>query len=111
MTLAKLRSIALALPCTTEEPHFNYSSFRVKGRIFATVPPNEDRVHVFVGEEERRRTLALYPDLVEILPWGKRVLGLRVVLSKAPVELMRRLLQEAWRAKAPKSIAAMVADN
>jgi hypothetical protein len=37
MTLSQLHSIALALPSTTEEPHFDYSSFRVKGRIFVTV--------------------------------------------------------------------------
>ena len=105
MTHDQLRAIALALPDTTEAPHFHYSSFRVRGRIFATVPPPaEDRVHVFVGEEERQRTLALYPDLVEILPWGKRILGLRVVLSKAPVKLMKHLLREAWRAKAPKEL-------
>jgi hypothetical protein len=105
MTPDQLRKTALALPDTTEAPHFNYSSFRVRGKIFATVPPPaEDRVHVFVGEEERQRALALYPDIVEILTWGKKVVGLRVVLSKAPVKLMTRMLREAWRARAPASL-------
>ena len=105
MTPDQLRKTALALPDTTEAPHFNYSSFRVRGKIFATVPPAaEDRVHVFAGEEERQRALALHPDIVEILTWGKKVVGLRIVLSKAPVALMQHLLRDAWRAKAPKSL-------
>ena len=41
MKMSQLRTFALALPETTEEPHFNYSSFRVRGKIFATVPPDE----------------------------------------------------------------------
>ena len=47
MKMSQLRTFALALPETTEEPHFNYSSFRVRGKIFATVPPDEfDKVLV-----------------------------------------------------------------
>jgi predicted DNA-binding protein (MmcQ/YjbR family) len=34
----RAREFALSLPGTSEEPHFDMSSFRVKGKIFATVP-------------------------------------------------------------------------
>ena len=66
MTPAQLQQAALSLPATTEEPHFNYSSFRVNGKIFSTVPPPaEDRVHTFVdaaaGLVEGRRVMPL-PD-------------------------------------------------
>ena len=47
MKMSQLRIFALSLPDATEEPHFNYSSFRVRGKIFATVPPDEsDKVLV-----------------------------------------------------------------
>ena len=48
MKLAQVRRFAMSLPDVTEEPHFNYTSFRVGGRIFATVPPEGEHLHVFV---------------------------------------------------------------
>src|SRR5205085_6611083 len=38
MNLNEARRFALSLPQTTEAPHFDKSSFRVEGNIFATVP-------------------------------------------------------------------------
>jgi hypothetical protein len=38
MRLATARHFALSLPEAVEAPHFEKSSFRVKGKIFATVP-------------------------------------------------------------------------
>lgn len=32
--LAEVRRFALALPEATEAPHFDYASFRVRGKIF-----------------------------------------------------------------------------
>ena len=32
-----MRKIALSLPEVTEEPHFEKTSFRIKGKIFATI--------------------------------------------------------------------------
>ena len=37
MNFGTLRNIALALPETTESPHFDKTSFRVKGKIFLTI--------------------------------------------------------------------------
>ncbi len=48
MKLAEVRRFAVSLPEATEEPHFDLTSFRVKGKIFATVPPEEKHLHVFV---------------------------------------------------------------
>lgn len=105
MKLAEVRKIALSLPETTEEPHFNYSSFRVGGKIFATVPPEGEHVHVFVGEEQREQALALYPAFIEKLLWGKRVVGLRIALGKAKPDTVKQLLTQAWSGKAPKRLA------
>jgi hypothetical protein len=43
--LAEARRFALSLPEVTEEPHFDMSSFRVRGKIFVTVPPDGTRLH------------------------------------------------------------------
>jgi hypothetical protein len=36
VTLDTLRNLALSFPETTEEPHFERTSFRVRNKIFAT---------------------------------------------------------------------------
>ncbi len=106
MKIAEVRRFALALPETTEEPHFNSSSFRVGGKIFATVPPEGDVLHVFVDEEEREIALAMTPAFLEKLFWGKRVWGLRVILANAEPRIVENLLVQAWKRKTPKHLVA-----
>ena len=83
MKMATVRKHAMSLADVTEQPHFKFSSFRVKGRIFVTVPPGDEIIHVFVGEEDRERALAMYPEWAEKLLWGGKVVGLRVTLEDA----------------------------
>ncbi len=104
-TISSVRTYCLSLPQTTEAPHFNYSSFRVAGKIFVTVPPEETHIHVFVGEQERETALAVAPEALEKLFWGQRVLGLRVNLALLREPMLRQLLRQAWRHKAPKKLA------
>ena len=104
--LAAARRFALSLPGATEEPHFEMSSFRVRGKIFATVPPDGAHLHVFVDELEAGASAAENPDAFEPLRWGQRVRGLRVRLGPAPDARVRELLEESWRRKAPKRLVA-----
>ena len=104
MRVNEVRRFALSLPETTEEPHFHFSSFRVKGKIFATVPPDEKHLHVFVDDEQRDLMVATEPQAYEKLWWGKKVVGLRVILAKAKSGDVKGLLQSAWQRKAPKSL-------
>ncbi|NGY04843.1 MmcQ/YjbR family DNA-binding protein [Solimonas terrae] len=104
MKLATIRKQALALPEVTEEPHFHYTSFRVAGKIFVTAPHEETHIHVFVGEEERERTLTLYPEFAEKLMWGARAAGLRIALAAARPAAVSALLRKAWTHKAPKRL-------
>ncbi len=104
MTFDDLHAYALSLPEVTEEPHHTYGSFRVKGKIFATLPPGEEFVHIFVDDERRALALAMNPDAYEDLRWGKRIVGLRVLLSKADMTDVQDLLESAWRLKAPKAL-------
>lgn len=105
MTFSQVRAYAVTLPETTEEPHFDRTSFRVRGKIFATARLNEPHIHVFIDEFERDQALTLYPDHMEKLWWGKRVVGLRVRLAKAPAAAVKKLLLNAWLVKAPASLA------
>ena len=92
MTTDEVRRFALSLPVVSEEPHHHFASFRVRGKIFATLPPDEVRLHVFVPEERRHVALATHPDAYEKLWWGKKVVGLRVILSKAKLADVESML-------------------
>ena len=106
MTIAQVRRCALALPEATEEPHFHFSSFRVRGKIFATVPPEADHMHVFLAQDVRDKALAAEPDFLTELRWGKKVVGLRVLLIAAKSKVVGELLREAWKSKAPARLLA-----
>ena len=102
--LDELRRFALALPATSEEPHQHFGSWRVRGRIFVTVPPEGAHLHVFVAELEREQALAIHPEFTEKLFWGGKVVGLRVALASAPAAAVKRLIGQAWTHKAPKAL-------
>jgi hypothetical protein len=106
MNLDAVRALATSLPEVTEQPHFNYLSFRVGGKIFVTVPPDELHAHFFVSEEQREQALAMYPEFVEKLLWGGKVVGLRVDLPQADPLAVAEFVRQAWRNKAPRKVVA-----
>ena len=99
-TLAHVRRIALSLPETTEQDHHGFPSFRVAGRIFATVP-NAAHLHVMLPDTHVEMAIGTSPQACEELWWGKRLSGVRVSLASAQTHLISMLLTEAWRLKAP----------
>jgi hypothetical protein len=105
MQVDDVRRLALALPESTEQPHHAMTSFRVGGKIFATVPPEEDRVHVML-DEAPARAYAADETGVEELWWGRSLSGVRVPLDGADADLVAELLELAWRRRAPARLAA-----
>lgn len=104
MKLAAVRAIAMSLPEVTEEPHHQFGSFRVRGKIFITMPPGEEHIHVFVAEQAREQALAMYPAFTEKLLWGSKALGVRVALERATPSAVKSLVLQAWRSKVPKAL-------
>jgi hypothetical protein len=101
-----VRRLALALPETAEAPHHDMTSFRVAGKIFATMPSEGGRVHVFLDDVAVDAYCAEFPDAVEELWWGSKRSGCRVLLGTATTPLLRELLTESWRRRAPKKVLA-----
>lgn len=101
MTLADVRDLAMNLHGSTESPHHRYTSFRVRGRIYATAPLDGGALHVFLDEVDRDRMLRLHPDACIELGWGRKTVGLRVDLARAEPEAVREMLRAAWRRKLP----------
>jgi len=92
------------MPEATEEPHFDMTSFRVRGKIFVTAPPDGARLHVFVDPLEVEAYVAQDPAAFEPLRWGERVRGLRVNLAATSAEGLAEVVAESWRRKAPRSL-------
>ena len=106
MPLTAVRELALALPGATEEPPFDMVSFRVRGKIFATVPPDELHLHVFVDDAETQACVAEDPAVYEPLLWGGKPRGLRISLAGAARDRVAELLEESWSRKAPARLIA-----
>ena len=103
MNVKQVRKLAMALPEATEEPHFHLSSFRVKGKVFATMAPDGSFLNVFVDDGPREAIVAVDPKAYETLWWGKSAY-LHVHLKAAKAQDVAELLQLAWERKAPKRL-------
>lgn len=102
VTLDDVRTFALALPDTTEEPHHNFGSFRVRGKIFVTIPPGGDLLHIFLPDEKRDLALALAPESLEPVVWGSKVLGVRVHLPTSRKSTVFQLVEQAYEYKSAR---------
>jgi hypothetical protein len=104
MDLQGVRSLALALPEAAEQDHFGNPSFRVRGKIFATVP-DDDHLNVMIDPFDVDAAIRAAPETCEELWWGKELRGVRVSLPRAKPRMVELLLREAWRRKAPKRLS------
>ena len=107
MKYSAVRAFALSLPEASEQPHHNFSSFRVRGKIFVTVPPEREHLHVFVDEQDRALALAAHPKFVERLLWGGKVVGLRITLARATESVVKALVRQAYDHKSAKPAKRM----
>ena len=105
-TIDKARHFALSLPEATEHDHHGFPSFRVAGKIFATVPDPE-HLHVMVAEEHVEMAVGTSPRACEELRWGKRLSGVRVTVANIDWALLTALLTEAWRCRAPRRLSSV----
>jgi hypothetical protein len=107
ITPDEARALALALPGAEERSHFDVADFRVRGKIFATLPPGDDRMVVRVDPAEQAVLLAAEPATFSPASgvWGLR--GWTVVqLGSVEVDVLRDLLVDSWRRLASKKVAA-----
>lgn len=83
LTVTQVRDIALALPETTEQDHHGMESFRVHGKIFATVP-DDHHIRVMLGDDEAiLGSVAENPGVCEPFYWGRRLACVLVDLRTA----------------------------
>jgi hypothetical protein len=93
------RRLALSLPETVEQDHHGRPSFRVAGRIFATLWDPE-HMNVMLDEPGIRTAVEAHPAVCAEVMWGKRLAAVRVTLPDVDPALLRELLADAREGKA-----------
>lgn len=99
MTAEDARRIALALPEAVEQDHHGRTSFRVAGKIFATIW-DERTMNVMVDEPGIRTAVDEHSNWCSERYWGKRLAAVAVDLPRASECKLRELLTDAWESKA-----------
>jgi hypothetical protein len=100
MNIDEVRTFALSLAGTAEQPHHERTSFRVGGKIFATAPQDGSSVNIFVNEDSAHAAVAEFPLACSLLYWGTKLVGVTVQLSGAEPTFVFELLEEAWESRA-----------
>lgn len=104
MTAEDARRLALALPETVEQDHHGRPSFRVAGKIIATLW-DAQTMNVMLDEPGIRTAVAEHPAWCAERHWGKRLAAVAVDLAAAPDAELRELLADAWERRAGRPAA------
>jgi len=98
ITTEQARQIALALPGTTEHPHFDKQAFKANGRIFATLWEKEQRIMVKLSLIDQSVFSSFDPAIIYPVPnkWGLQGCTF-VELATVPPGMLKDALQTAWQ--------------
>ena len=100
-----VRDLALALPEAVEADHHGFPSFRVGGKIFATLKTEPARLMVKLDPEDQLNLCEGHPGVIAPVPgyWGRKG-STFVDYGRADEELLRSLLHIGWTRIAPKRL-------
>ncbi|CCM74868.1 MmcQ/YjbR family DNA-binding protein [Rhizobium mesoamericanum] len=104
MNQEELISFALSLPEAVEGAHHGTRDFRVRSKIFLTMP-DENFCVVRLTPDQQHMTLAVAPDDTAAVPGGYGLRGsTRLFYGKASNELVQDLVRKAWQNAAPRTL-------
>ena len=109
MTPAQFRQLALSFPEVEGSSHMNHPDFRVGGKIFATLGyPDDGHGMVVLPPEEQARLIESFPKLFAPAKgaWGKSG-STSVHLKLVDRATLQRVVEIAWRKRAPKRLQAL----
>jgi hypothetical protein len=105
MTADEFRRLALSLPEAAEASHMNHPDFRVGGKIFATLGPDETWGMVKLTPRDQAAAIRKAPEVFSRIKgaWGRGG-ATRVDLAEASASIAEEALTDAWRNIAPKRL-------
>lgn len=98
------RALALGLHGAVAQDHHGRPSFRIGGRIFATLW-DDQHMNVMVDEAGIMTAVQDHPNTCSEVMWGKRLAAVRVDLRAADAKLLAELLADAWESRAPAGLS------
>lgn len=104
ISVEEARAFALSLPEAQESSHFDQPDFRLRNRIFVTLP-GDGRAWIKVSRIDMEAIEQSDPVTFEGKAWGASS-WLGVDLARVDAEEFRELVTEAWRSIAPKKLIA-----
>lgn len=100
-----VRRIALSLPDTTEKTAWSMPTFRVAGKMFATLPEDESSCAVRCPKEERDELVLAEPGKFWIADHESAFAWIRVRLTALEDEgELHDILADSWRQAAPTAL-------
>ena len=97
MTAEEFREIALSFPESEESSHMNHPDFRVRGKIFATLGPDESWGMAKLTPEQQQNFLRFEPAFKPASgKWGDGGATI-ITLAVANDAAVRDALTSAWR--------------
>jgi len=96
----KIRNIVTSLPQTVEQDHHGIPSFRIDGKIFATLW-DPTHLNVMLSPVRIVEVSKENPKSCREFWWGRRLSCIQVDLETAESRLVKNLLIEAWNRKKP----------
>ena len=106
MTAQAFRKLALALPHAVEGSHMGHADFRVAGKVFASLGPDEDWGMVKLAPDDQADLIGQGkgPYQPASGTWGLRGCTI-ITLRRASEAKVGRAITAAWRNVAPKRLA------
>ena len=112
VTIKKFKALALSFPETTEQPHFENTSFRVGKKIFATLNEKEKKACLKLSEINQNVFSSFDKTIIYPVPnkWGKQ--GWTFVhLNKVRSEMLKDALSLAFCEIAPKRLSKQLSSE
>ena len=109
VTINTFRKLALSFPETTEEPHFEKNSFRVKKKIFATYDDKLKRACIKLSEIDQDVFSAADKNCIYPVDnkWGKQGWTL-IEMKKVRKDIFVDALTTAYCEVAPKELGEQI---
>lgn len=105
MTASEFRNLALSCPEALEDAHMGHPDFRVRGKIFATLGPDEEWGMVKLTPDQQISFMRAEPGVFKPASgaWGRQ--GCTIVcLCHADEVSVGQSVVAAWRNAAPKRL-------
>jgi hypothetical protein len=102
VTTDEFRNLALELPEASEGSHSGHPDFRVGGKIFATIGPDEVWGMVKLSADRQAFWIRSLPEAFEMFhgAWGRQGCT-KLILAAVHAEIACQALRDAWRNVAP----------